>query len=353
MSPAARWIPLGALISLVGGGLASCAGGVTGSPERTGDSVAAAPEAPVLLSIEPWSFRGAEGEILRTRHYRIFTTEREPTYLDRLPPFLERALSHYRTSIAALPAPEQRLDTYLMDSRPQWTALTQQLLGARGARFTHIQRGGFATRGIGVFYDIGLFDTFAIAAHEGWHQYLQRTFETPLPLWLDEGLATYMEGHKWDGAEPLFLPWANVERFDHLRRAHAARDLISLDDLLAYSPADRMGGASAETLTYYAQVWALAHFLAEGAGGRHRQGLRNLLLDAANGQAPRAVALRAGREAMVEALRTRRGAAYFTTYFDADLERASLEYASFVEELVRPGSRDAIAAGRSPFRTLP
>src|SRR6185503_10436721 len=80
-------------------------------------------------------------------------------------------------------------------------------------------------------------DTLAIAAHEGWHQYTQETFKHQLPIWLEEGIATYMEGYRSSrDAEPEFLPWANFERRDALRDAVRSKKLIGMDELLTRSP---------------------------------------------------------------------------------------------------------------------
>lgn len=305
----------------------------------------------VVQSVEAWSFQGAAGEVIRTPHYRIFTTERDAILTERLPRFLEVALSHYRTSITPLPPPRLRLDTYLMDNRPQWARLTQQLLGAEGERFAQIQRGGFATGGVGVFYDIGVFDTLAVAAHEGWHQYTQRAFREGLPIWLEEGLASFMEGHKWDGTEPLFLPWANIERFDQLRKAHADGRLLSLIDLVETAPQDSAASAGESLVTYYAQVWALAHFLNEADGGAYRAGLRAMLEDAAQGRFRRTLLVRLGRAEGARAISTARGPGALAAYLNIAIDDLSTQYASFLDQIVAPGSRDRIVAGRSPIQS--
>lgn len=341
------WRGFGALLLAI---LSGCASNPAPSP--------ASDEAPTINltirdtieSIEPWTFQGAEGEVIRTTHYRIFTTERDAILTDRLPSFLEVALAHYRTCLTPLPPPRLRLDTYLMDNRPQWSRLTQQLLGAEGERFQQIQRGGYATRGVGVFYDIGVFDTLAVAAHEGWHQYRQRSFQESLPVWLEEGLATFMEGHKWDGSTPLFLPWANIERFDQLRKAHAAGTLLELDALVATAPQDAPGSAGERLVTYYAQVWALAHFLNEGNDGAYRGQLRALLEDAATGRYRRTLLVKLGRRDGSIAISSGRGDGAIQAYFGASATELNAAYRAFVDQVVAPGSRDRIVAGRSPFR---
>ncbi|MBL0926708.1 MAG: DUF1570 domain-containing protein [Phycisphaerales bacterium] len=305
---------------------------------------------PGVIERENWSFGGVKGQVIRTEHYRLFTTEKNPVIVSRLSDFLEYALSHYRTAIVDLPSPEIKLDTYLMDNRGQWATLTKALMGEQAETLTKIQRGGFASRGIGVYYDLGLFDTLAIAAHEGWHQYTQRTFRDPLPIWLEEGLATYMEGHRWSGSAPTFRPWANLERFDQLRKAHAGGKVMPLDELLQSQPAGLIQAVGdQQLLTYYAQVWALAHFLAEGADGRHRVELQRLLRDASEGKVRDALTARVGARGAANALSTRVGPAVFDAYFGDPTSEIASEYRAFIERLVASGGRSAVAAGRSPL----
>ena len=50
-------------------------------------------------SKEAWDFRGIKGEILRTPHYRVYTTERDTVLKGRLTETLELALAQYRSAI--------------------------------------------------------------------------------------------------------------------------------------------------------------------------------------------------------------------------------------------------------------
>ncbi len=313
-------------------------------------AVNSAPE-PVfsIEATEPWPFAGTTGRQVTTTNYRLFTTEKDAVIVDRAPRFLELALDHYRSALGPLPPPPIRLDTFLMDNRMQWQRLTLQMLGEQGRRYHAIGRGGFATGGRAFLYDIGLFDTLAIAAHEGWHQYTQRTFRDPLPVWLEEGVAAFMEGHRWAGPDPVFLPWANLERFDQLRTAKSRGAVMTLSMLLESSPQDMLGHVGDGMLTYYAQVWALVHFLNEGENGRHRGALRALLLQASQGQMRQTLANRVGQRAAVQTLSARRGPEVFMAYFGDDFAATSAAYDAFVSQLVSSGSRGAIAAGRSPF----
>lgn len=371
---ARRSAPMGAVFAAsalsLGVALAGCAsGGGSGTGSSTGGAragIAAAPRptpSGVVESVEDWTYDGDAGLVIRTPHFRVYSTQTEPILINRLPGFLEGAMAHYRTTIPAaagsseLPAPPMKLDTFVLRTRMQWERLTKQFLGDNAAPYLRIPRGGYAYGGRALLFDIGTQDTMAILAHEGWHQYVQRTFRQPLPVWLDEGIAAYMEGHRWApptgdrGSEAVFLPWANVERFDALRDAAARGELMSLPELLASAPASLIGpgGDSGDALTYYAQVWALAHFLVEGAEGKYAEPLNTLLRDAASGEIVRRVVAVFGPDG-ARGLASRRGPTVFVAYFNRDLAEAEREYRAFVERVVQPGSRGPIVEGKSPLR---
>ena len=311
-----------------------------------------APPTTVVIERTPWTFAGNRGNTIRTPHYRIFTTASNTVLLDRVPAFLEQTIEHYRTAALEdpsipLPLPARSLDTYFMDSRPQWEAITTRILGERRNAALNIQRGGFATRGIGVYYDIGLADTLAVAAHEGWHQYTQRTFRHRLPTTLEEGLATYMEGHTWHDGRARFKPWANLARYDQLRNAAAQERLLSLEELTASSPSHLAAFGDDRLLTYYAQAWALTHYLKL----HHPRALDAILRDAAEGRLNRRTN-HALRELPPERRPTNHAAAVLAAYaaIPEGITTAQLEQrlSSFTAQLIATGSRDRIAQGQRP-----
>lgn len=322
----------------------AAAPGASGAAAMPADAVM-----PQILSREPWRYTTAEGEILRTTNYRLYTTTQDKVIRDRLAGFLEHALMHYRTAVTPLPPPATKLDTYLMNNRPQWERITKQLMGPQAETLLKIPRGGYASRGFGVFYDIGLFDTLAIAGHEGWHQFTQKTFQEPLPVWMEEGLATYMEGHRWEQNTPIFRPWANVQRFDQLRKAANLGQLLTLEELLDSRPQDFLDSTDDKVLTFYAQLWGLTHYLAESESGKYRASLERLVQDASAGRIAARLAEALGDRAGRSPLATRNGPAVFLTYFNPDLSAASEEYRRFLDDLVRTGSRSAVADGLSPI----
>jgi hypothetical protein len=295
---------------------------------------------PEQIARQPWAFAEAQGVVLATPHYRIHTTIDDERILQRLPVFLERALAHYTSALADLPLPTEPLDTYLFRTRSQWQLKTQQLLPDQADLFSNLGRGGFTTRGTSVLYYIDWYgytrDTFAIAAHEGWHQYTQNTFKHQLPIWLEEGVATYMEGYRTIDGEAVFQPSANRERRDALRGAVRSGQLISLDELLSRTPQAFLDSGKSKLLRYYAQVWALTLFLAEGEDGRYRAALSQLLKDAANGRfASRMMTspMTSGSRRRGSNVQVRLGPAVLQEYFNADLSAFEKQFASFMTSL--------------------
>ncbi len=308
----------------------------------------------VVISDKPWTYFGIEGRLVETPSYRIFLTERDPLVSRRAPVFLELALAHYRTLLGDLPKPGGQMETYILASRNQWAALTRQLMGDNAETYLKIRAGGFASQGRAMLFNIGSRGTFATTSHEGWHQYTQRTFRQPLPIWLEEGIATLMEGYRWDEVSPerpIFLPWANVDRFSRLRDMVNEGRQFGLEELLDQRPQDLLNVVDNErALDYYSQVWALVHFLREAEGGKYRQQLSKLARDANQGYLFQTIRSNSSQLEFAELVRRRAGPAVFRVYFNDDLDEASREYDTFLQRITATGARDRVVAGRSPLR---
>ena len=306
-----------------------------------------------VLTREDWTFAGRDGVVLTTPRYRVLTTLGPSVLRERVPIFLERALLHYTSAVVELPMPQRPMESFVMANRTQWVELTRRLVGPRAALYERIQRGGYATQGRGVFFDIGEHDTLQIAGHEGWHQYTQATFGHRLPSWLEEGVACYMEGFRWHPTRrdvPVFLPWANTERFDLLRRLASRGQLSSLAEITGTTADERVRGPGSQTLAFYAQVWALVHFLAEGEGGVHRAAFEQILKDAADGTLFQTLQAELGRGEAGRAFLLHRGDAILRAYLGRSAEQLDPAYQAFISRITQPGSRNAIVAGRSPLR---
>lgn len=305
--------------------------------------------------VVPWAGEemggGIDGSLIITRNYHLHSTLRDPRLEELLPGYMEAAFEHYRTAITELPLPSEPLETYIFGSRSEWNRYTQASLPPHESRaMLQLRRGAFTADGKVVLHDLGRTDTMFLTAHEGWHQYTQSIFAEPLPIWLEEGIATYMEGHRYDSrsGEVAFIPWRNLERFGELRARGRRGDLIDLDELLDRTPQQFLNGGTNRLLTYYAQLWALVQFLIHGEDGRYRAGLERLLEDAVDGRIGRRLAHAGGFEGRRRALGAGYGRAVLAVYFTEDFESFRAGYEAFIEKMLRRGAGTAVWRGMSP-----
>ena len=285
----------------------------------------------------PWIYHGVSGQTIRTAHYRIHTTVEDVNLIADLPRFYEFAYPVYRNLVMLKGHSHDEsevslesssvMDVYVLNTRKEWEAFTHELLMERANALVRLNRGGFTTRGTSVYYDIGYHDSLTIAAHEGWHQFVQTHFVDPLPVWLDEGLACEMESLSYGFIDDKnqFQSKNNPQRKRQLIDARNNGRLLNLNDLLEGSPALYVNDdQSLSSADYYAQVWGLVRFLDEYHHGRYRKGLRKLLQDARSGE----IAKRMGRGGSHPS-----GNQVFRFYFDDDIKQVNKSFIRFVNEL--------------------
>lgn len=336
--------------------------------EGVGDGGAAAlrraSPAPSTVLVEPWTNGKKSGERIMTDHYSLRTTLRNGDLRRFLPTFVETALAHYTSALGNLPQPSAKLETYIFGSRDEWETFTRERLGSEAGAYMGLGRGGYTSRACAILYDIGPNDTLTILAHEGWHQYTQSVFREELPVWLEEGIATYMEGYRIapDSGDPIFGAWRNLERFGELRDAVRRDRLIPLQELLERSPQEFLAQGREQLLIYYAEVWALVHFLNSSADEIHRNGLRRLLSDATEGRIGATIlagcASPDARRSVERALsrggvRALPGPTVAATYFGGDLAALSDRFDAFIKEITVRGAGEAIWRGTSPIKPAP
>ncbi len=341
------------------GAASGAAGSSGGARTAAGASRGALPvgltTSPVVATRE-WKWQQVDGLEIDTKNWTIRSSLRSANFTGSLPGFYEATLTNYREGLVPLPAPPRRLEACVFGTREEWSRYTQHRLGADAAPYLKMGRGGFTSGGEAVLYDIGPRDTLAIAAHEGWHQYSQTTFKNALPVWLEEGIACYMEGFRMPQGAPVptFLPWRNPERYAELRTIARKSRLASLREVLEGSPQSFLEVSRDSQLAYYAQVWTLVHYLREGEGGRYRAGLERVLADAVSGKLVdrmrNATELPNDRGRSI-ASHARTGIWVVLVYFDADFERFARGYDRFVGSLIDANAWDRVMRGESPAAT--
>jgi hypothetical protein len=363
------WAAIGACVAAA---LAGCAApsadvAVKGRAEPPRPAAVAEP-APVVApgpaisapirSVSAWDEGGGPGVLVRTERYNLRLAVKDPVFRDRLPAYMEACSEAYARALGPLPIPSEPMDLYVFASRAPWEAWTRRTLGRDAELYLGLGRGGFTTDGTSVLYDIGRVDTLTILAHEGWHQFSQKSLKEPLPTWLEEGLACWMEGTRMnrDGQPTAFRPWRNFERWNEARNAVTGDRTMTLEELLETSPQECLQQGKDDLLTYYAQVWALVHFLHDAEGGRYRAALQAMVRDAAEGRFIDRLeaSAHAGTGAVARrAARSRTGALAVREYVDPSLDRLAVQYDQFLRDITRRGAGDRIFKGENPLVGAP
>ncbi|GIW74829.1 MAG: hypothetical protein KatS3mg103_1351 [Phycisphaerales bacterium] len=313
-----------------------------------GASGCAATPAQGPVQTSPWPTPFGQGLRLRSAHYELYTTVADRSLAEAMPAFLEAALDRHRRVAGsrlgrpALPAPPRPMVVFLFADRAQWASFTQASVDPSAGPLLAIEVGGYAVGGRAVFFALPQNDrllTLRIAAHEGWHQYVQRAFVQRPPIWADELLAVLAEGVSIDPQGRVrFDPADNPQRREHLAQVLAEDRWRSLPELLTLNPADLLAQDPSLAVDYYAQLWALGLHLREQPD--LWAGVQALLRDAAFGRLPRSDARAANPSAPAG---DAAGVQAFTAYVHADLDGLERAYL----ELARALAGEASAAGRS------
>jgi tetratricopeptide (TPR) repeat protein len=141
-------------------------------------------------------------------------------------------------------------------------------------------RPGFGGNDIALRLDLRGERKHAVLYHEYVHLLTRRTLGS-LPLWLNEGLAqfwgnTVMSGHEAELGAPSFATRTRLRR----QRSIPLPVFFAVDYDSPYYTEDGKKGL------FYAQSWALTHYLLLGDGGAHRSRMTAYLDDVARGEGP-------------------------------------------------------------------
>jgi len=300
--------------------------------------------APYIKSVQRW--QGDFGVIIETKHYRIFTTEKDPLILVDLPKFLEAAHTAYQDMLGYRLTQIHRSDIYHFASRKQWEDFTENYTGDMWPIYKSINRGAYYLNGICVSYNIGRNATMSVLAHEGWHQFSRQNFKYALPSWLDEGLAMQFEAFRYQDGAYRFRPSANLNRLGALKLAVDAsyrgkRDLFTVPQLVSLNPGQIIIHKNKElTGAYYAQVYALVRFLREYDYGKYRPYLTKMLVDGMLGKWPVnsdvSAALSRKTGSLSASWNSKLSKELFQRYIPVPPEKISKEYLDFCNVVTFP-----------------
>ena len=283
-----------------------------------------------------WNTRHGQGTQLATTHYRIYTTATRSELLGRLPAFMEAAYVNY-TELTGLRNAniEKPLPIYMMQTRKEWAALTQQVVGPQAELYLRIQAGGYCYKGVCVFWDIGSVGTYSLASHEGLHQFFGSTLKNRLPSWLEEGLCTVAEVCDIRTDEVSFTPLRNVARFTNLREAIVNGQWIPAQKLIVMDAGDAVLDQTTGGVGYYGQLWALVLFLRSEP--QYRQGMEKMIADAYAGTFDQALKLTPAQVAQLQNTGRNYNKAVsgplLEHYISNDLPKFERQYEAFARKL--------------------
>jgi hypothetical protein len=226
----------------------------------------------------------AQAVVLRTPHYKIYSTITDrPDLNHRLAQVMEGAFGTYRTVAGNVPDTDYPMQCYIFSNRVEWQRFTRLHAGPDADVYLKIGRGGYTIRDWYVAYYIGDISTYSVAAHEGWHQYVNRHFKGRLPPFLEEGIACMFEDVEWDGELPRWNLSMNPSRARSLMRVLDAGEQFPLDKLCMLHAGEIVNMSPIRIEAFYAEDWAFARYLWEGENGKFRPGLQKLIADTAAG----------------------------------------------------------------------
>jgi hypothetical protein len=290
----------------------------------------------VRYQTDAWAFEGAPGRKVNTEHYTIHTTIDDPRIQQTLATVMEGALVQYQQFTPGLRVSPRPMECYVFAKRSEWAEFTRDKTGMDAAVYLQINRGGYTVRDWYVAYLISEIGTYAVAAHEGWHQYVARNFKSRLPPFLEEGIATMFETIVWENGRPRWDLSVNPTRAEKLRRAMETKSLWPLGELVTMHAGDVVGLSGDRIETFYAQNWAFAMFLWEADAGRHRPAAKRMLNDLAAGATPESAGIRSAALDTWNPQSAKPLLEHYLAMDLADIERAYLEYVRQIASSSRP-----------------
>jgi hypothetical protein len=243
---------------------------------------------------------------------------------------MEGAYLQYQHFVPDIPESTRPMECYIFGNRSQWALYTKIHTGSDARTYLQINRGGYTIHDWYACYLISDVGTYAVAAHEGWHQFVARNFHSRLPPFLEEGLATMFENITFPNGSPKWDLSVNYNRADKLKTAIQGGMLWPLDKLCVMHAGDVVGLSGDRIETFYAQNWAFAQFMLNAEGGRYRPALQRMMHDLATGEADQYTGRRVGPPEMWNPNTVR---PLLEHYFGTNIRQIDAAYVTYMAQI--------------------
>jgi hypothetical protein len=288
------------------------------------------------VTCRPWTNTGWDGWELESRHFLIRTTVRDEYLLTYMPLLLEDAVVRYQRELATERGSGRRMRGYLFSDKREWMAFTRSYAPEIVSTTDRIGAGGYQYKGAYISFYIGRRGTLSNACHEGLHLFWAETFGTPIPGWLNEGLAVQFEGHTRRNGRLVVDLAENRARRTNLRYVLVRKDTIPLARLITSHAGEIVHEKRNNWKAYYGQIWALYRFLRDGQEGRYRPALQRIIADCKVGRYRMDFRLPASAPADLEGrrrLRAQMALRRFSAYLPVPFEQFEKEYWTYARRL--------------------
>lgn len=213
----------------------------------------------------------ADLRVFQSHFYRV-NTDIEPGLAQDLARRLDAMHEEYARRLMQFePASDtEMVEAYLFDKQDDYLHFAGNAMRSTGGVYIP-SRNALAAFNVGQGRD----SLRRTLQHEAFHQFAANAFKTPLPMWLNEGMAQYFEEGLWTG-DGFALAQVPPRRVRQLKADIRAKRIVPFDQFLTMTP-EQWGKAlgshsSTSGATQYNQAWAMVHFLVNDldASGRPR-----------------------------------------------------------------------------------
>jgi len=221
-----------------------------------------------MLALSPLLAQSGAFQEATSQYYRVFSEvslAHAQETADMLDAFLDLYNRYLHFDIGEI---NTKLRVRVFANKTNFDSYLSTLIPQKRDSFVYLQYKDLAKSELLGFYIND--ESFEKAlAHHGFVQFLKAFIPNP-PLWLQKGLAVYLEQSEYDAdtATAVFkgnLAW--VKTMKSIIAGESGYDFISLDDLLRID----VDAANGKIESFYAESWALVSFLSESDGQQYNR----------------------------------------------------------------------------------